>query len=77
MPALSQVLSEVRRAKTEAQASMKAPVSELEVIANESLLAELSACEADIAAACHVSGPIKFTASELATDEVQTRVRLA
>ena len=77
MPALSQVLSDVRRAKTEAQASMKAQVAELEISANKALLAQLRSCNADLVAAAHVNGAITFSESDLPEDEVQTRVQLA
>ena len=77
LPALSQVLSDVRRAKTEAQSSMKAQVAELEITANQGLLAQLKSCEADLVAAAHVAGVIIFSESDLPADEVQTRVKLA
>jgi len=77
MPALSQVLSDVRRAKTEAQASMKAQVAELEISANKALLAQLRSCNADLVAAAHVNGAITFSQSDLPEGEVQTRVKLA
>ena len=77
MPALSQVLSDVRRAKTEAQASMKAQVAELEISANKALLAHLRSCDADLVAAAHVDGAITYSESDLPEGEVQTRVKLA
>jgi valyl-tRNA synthetase len=77
MPALSKVLSAVRRAKTEAQVSMKAPVTELEISANATLLAQLKACDADLVAASHVTGAIAYAVTDLPEGEVQTKVVLA
>jgi valyl-tRNA synthetase len=76
MPALSKVLSAVRRAKTEAQVSMKAPVTDLEISANETLLAQLRNCDADLVAASHVTGAIAYAVADLPEGEVQTKVVL-
>jgi valyl-tRNA synthetase len=76
MPALSKVLSAVRRAKTEAQVSMKAPVTDLEISANATLLAQLKNCDADLVAASHVTGAIAYAVADLPEGEVQTTVKL-
>jgi valyl-tRNA synthetase len=76
MPALSKVLSAVRRAKTEAQVSMKAPVTDLEISAHATLLAQLKHCDADLVAASHVTGAIAYAVADRPEGEVQTKVKL-
>jgi hypothetical protein len=55
---------------------MKAPVTDLEISANETLLAQLRNCDADLVAASHVTGAIAYAVADLPEGEVQTKVVL-
>lgn len=76
MSALSQILKDVRRVKTEAGVSMKAKLSELEIMANKEMIVLLKACDGDISAATHVNGKIVYTEMDLPHGEIQTRIKL-
>lgn len=76
VPLVSEVLSNVRRAKTQAQVSMKAEVSHLRIQAAQADVAGLRTCQADLTAACRVIGEIDFAPSEVVVNAVQIEVTL-
>ena len=76
VPLVSEVLSNVRRAKTEAQVSMKAEVATLRIEAGEPEIALLKGCAADLTAACRVVGQIDFVEASAANSEMRVAVSL-
>ena len=76
IPMVSEVLSNVRRAKSQAQASMKAEVATLRIEASATGVTWLKSASADLAAACRVIGAIEFAEIDLPTGEVRVTAKL-